>query len=184
MPDFQKHVCLVFDEVRIKEDLVYDKHSCQIIGFVNLGNVGNQLLELERFEKGKPSQCVATNMLVFMVRGLFSKLEFAYAQFPCSSLSADLIFPLVWDCVKRLESCGFKVLALTADGASCNRKFFKMHQSIHKTLNPFSSNNRCIFFFSDVPHLVKTVRNCWANSFGHSMTRKLEVHIPGCACVM
>lgn len=34
--DFQKHVCLVFDEVRIKEDLVYDKHSLQIIGFVNL----------------------------------------------------------------------------------------------------------------------------------------------------
>lgn len=34
--DFQKHVCLVFDKVRIKEDLVYDKHSLQIIGFVNL----------------------------------------------------------------------------------------------------------------------------------------------------
>ena len=52
--DFQRHVCLVFDEVKIKEDLVYDKHSCQIIGFVNLGQVNNQLLELERSENGKP----------------------------------------------------------------------------------------------------------------------------------
>lgn len=74
--DFQKHVCLVFDEVRIKEDLVYDKHSLQIIGFVNLGNVNNELLKLEHLESGKLEQCVATNMLVFMVRNLFSKLEF------------------------------------------------------------------------------------------------------------
>ena len=177
--DFQRHVCLVFDEVKIKEDLVYDKHLCQIIGFVNLGEVNNQLLELERSEKGKPEECIAKNMIVFMVRNLFAKLEYPYAQFPCSSLSADLIFPLVWDCVKRLESLGFYVMALTADGASCNRKFFKMHSSeealTYKTQNVYSKNKRPIFFISDVPHLVKTVRNCWANSFGHKQTRELKV---------
>ena len=97
--DFQRHVCLVFDEVKIKEDLVYDKHSCQIIGFVNLGHVNNQLLELERSEKGEPEESIAKNIVMFMVRGLFSKLEYPYAQFPCASLSADLIFPLVWKCV-------------------------------------------------------------------------------------
>ena len=53
IPDFQKYICLVFDEVRIKEDLVYDKHSSQIIGFVNLGNINNQLLELERSQTGE-----------------------------------------------------------------------------------------------------------------------------------
>ena len=47
--DFQKHVCLTFDEVRIKEDLVYDKHSCRIIGFVNLGSFSDELLELVLF---------------------------------------------------------------------------------------------------------------------------------------
>ena len=116
--DFQKHVCLVFDEVRIKEDLVYDNHTCQIIGFVNLGEITNQQLELEHSESGKPQQRVAKNMLVFMVRSLFSTLEYPYAQFLCSSLSADLIFPLLWDCIKRLESCGFKVVALTAENSS------------------------------------------------------------------
>ena len=146
------------------------------IGFVNLGEISNQLLELEHLENGEMKQCVATNMLVFMVRNLFSKLEYPYARFPCASLSGDLIFPLVWDCVKRLESYGFKVMALTADGASCNRNFFKMHKpgddSVYKTVNVFSKERRPIFF-SDVPHLIKTVRNCWANSFGH---RVLEVH--------
>ena len=88
LPEFQKYVCLVFDEVKIKEDLVYDKNTAEIIGFTNLGDINNQLLELERSETG--SQCpLATNMLVFMVRGLFLKLEFPYAQFPCASLSGD-----------------------------------------------------------------------------------------------
>ena len=46
LQEFQKFVCLLFDEVRIKEQLVYDKHSCEIIGFVNLGDVNNDLLHL------------------------------------------------------------------------------------------------------------------------------------------
>ena len=44
VPDFQKDVCLVFDEVRIKEDLVHDKDLVKIIRFVDLGRVNNQLL--------------------------------------------------------------------------------------------------------------------------------------------
>ena len=31
---------------------MYDKHSCEIIGFVNLGDVNDELLEMERAEKG------------------------------------------------------------------------------------------------------------------------------------
>ena len=178
VPDFQKHVCLVFDEVRIKEDLVYDKDLVKIIGFVDLGRVNNQLLELEHEATGKRDEVIAKNMVVFMIRNLFSKMEFVYAQFPCSSLSGDLIHPLVWGCVKRLESYGFKVMALTADGASCNRKFFRMQDSgsglVYKCTNDYSNDMRPIFFFSDVPHLVKTVRNCWSSSFGHQMTRELE----------
>jgi hypothetical protein len=95
LPEFQKFVCLLFDEVRIKEQLVYDKHTCQIIGFVDLGEVNNELLDMERSEKGVVQQCLAKNILVFMVRGMFLKLEFPYAQFPCSSLSGDVIYPLV-----------------------------------------------------------------------------------------
>jgi len=37
----------VFDEVKIK-DLVYDKHSGDIVGFVNLGEANNQLLAFEQ----------------------------------------------------------------------------------------------------------------------------------------
>lgn len=45
--DLQRHVVLVFDEMKIKEDLVYNKNSGEVIGFVNMGNVSDQLSELE-----------------------------------------------------------------------------------------------------------------------------------------
>ena len=48
-------------------------------------------------------------MLVFMVRGLFSKLQFAYVQFPAHDLSGELLYEPFWETVGRLENCGLKV---------------------------------------------------------------------------
>ena len=47
--DHKKYVTLVMDEMYIKSDLVYDKHEGTVIGFVNLGNVNNQLLDFQAF---------------------------------------------------------------------------------------------------------------------------------------
>lgn len=122
---------------------------------------------------------VATHMLLFMVRGLFTDLEFPYAQFSTNGASADTLFPIVWEAVQRIEACTLNVIAFTCDGASPNRKFFKMHRKgkelAYKTTNPYSDDNREIYFFSDVPHLIKTTRNCWSNSFGHKQSRALWV---------
>ena len=46
--------------------------------------------------------------------------------------------------------------------------------------NPYSDDNRDIYFYCDVPHLIKTTRNCWSNSFGHKQSRALWV---GCTCM-
>ena len=43
-----KYMVLVFDEMKIREDLVFDKHSCGLVGFVNLGEINNILTEFER----------------------------------------------------------------------------------------------------------------------------------------
>ena len=176
----ERYVCLIFDEVKLKEDLVYDKHSGEMIGFINVGDVNNCLAAFQResvSDSQKPQ--LATHMLVFMVCGIVSNLKFAYAQFPCSSLTADQLYSLVWGCIRRLEGIGFKVLATTCDGASCNRKFMKLHgeaaELVHKTENPYSNEPRPLFFISDAPHLIKTTRNCWANSFAHSNSRSLCV---------
>ena len=79
---------------------------------------------------------------------------------------------------------GFKVIALTGDGASSNKKFFRLHCSngeadevCYKTANPYTDENRNIYFISDVPHLIKTIWNCWSHSFVHGCYRKLWVNI-------
>ena len=48
------------------------------------------------------------SVLVFMAWGLFTKLLFAYAQFPCSSLAGEVFKPF-WGAVCRIETCGLKV---------------------------------------------------------------------------
>ena len=85
LEEWKKYVVVLFDEVKIKEDLVFNKHTCEIVGFVDLGNVNNQLGALaESADTGSfnPDR-VATHMLVFMVRGLFIKFEFPYAHAVC-----------------------------------------------------------------------------------------------------
>ena len=72
------------DEVKIQEDLVYDKTGSNLLGFVNLGEVNDQLKQLEQ-EAGSQTEShkqLATHMLTLMVRGIFIKLNFPYASFP------------------------------------------------------------------------------------------------------
>ena len=75
--------------------------------------------------------------------------------------------PIFWQAVKYLERINLKFIAVTADEASQNRKFFKMHKYlcgvsdadvIYRTKNIHTKEMRFIYFFADAPHLVKTSR--------------------------
>jgi len=74
------YVTLVMNKVHIKEVLVFDKHHGHPIGFVDLGNTNNKLLEFETTYQDT-DRPLANSMLVFMVRGLFSNLAFPYVLF-------------------------------------------------------------------------------------------------------
>ena len=94
---------MVFDEVKVKEGIVYDKHDYKSIGFVDVGDVNNALLDYERSINGENGRMVAKYMLVFMVRGIFIKLNFPYAQYilhiRCSTPHQDheqLLGELLW----------------------------------------------------------------------------------------
>lgn len=168
LEEYQKCVACIMDEMHVKEDLVFSKHTGSLIGFTNLGNINDLLTEYERLldSDQESSPPLAKSMLVFFVRGLFTNFQFPYAQFACKSLSGDLLFNPFWEAVYRLERMGLKVIAATADGASPNRKFFQLHtesSTEYKTLNPFATDGRFIYFFSDPPHLLKTIRNCLAS---------------------
>ncbi len=52
-----------------------------------------------------------------------------YAHFGTEGITADLLY--FWEAVRRLEVNGIKVIHVTADGASPNRKFFRMQCYLH-----------------------------------------------------
>lgn len=120
-----------------------------------------------------------------MVRGVGTRLEYPLAHFPCIGCAADLLYPLLWDAVRLLETLGLKVIASTSDGASTNRKLVKMHKLprtqkgnvVYKTKNVYSQDGRDLYFIADVPHLIKTVRNNWENSGWNKKSRRLWIAI-------
>lgn len=102
----------------VREELVYNKHSGKLVGFVNIGDINNHLSPFEKQlqsndddeEATTPSDPpLANSIMVFMVRGVFTPLKFPYAMFPCCGLLGEQLFSLFWNCVFRLERIGFKV---------------------------------------------------------------------------
>ena len=87
------YIALFMDEVHIKKDLVFDKHSEELIGFTNLGDV-NHIGSLEKAsgELSHILQPLTKSMLVLMVRELLSGFKFPYAQLPYSILTGDQLY--------------------------------------------------------------------------------------------
>ena len=90
LAEWQKYVGLIFDEMKVKEGIVYNKHSSEVIGFVDLGKVTNQLQEFERLctddERRVDTPRIAKYVNSFMVRGVFVPMTFPYAT---AGISAD-----------------------------------------------------------------------------------------------
>ena len=52
-------VTILFDEMKIQKNLVWDKHSGKLIGFIDLGDININYATLENVQK------LATHVLVF-----------------------------------------------------------------------------------------------------------------------
>ena len=87
--------------------MIYDKHEGSLIGFANLGEINNHLLKFEELNGESQSMPnIAGTMLVIMVRGLLTKLNFPYVQCACSNLTGDLLVDPVWEAIAQLERQG------------------------------------------------------------------------------
>lgn len=155
----------MFDEMKIKCNLVFDKHSEKLIGFVDLGD---PQVNHATFDEIQP----ASHVLAFYVRGITTKLQFMLGYFFTRNVVSYQITPLFWRGVAILElKVNLNVVAAISDGASTNRRFFQLHDSfggnvsdtniVYKTKNLFSLG-RWIWFFADAPHLVKISRNLFS----------------------
>lgn len=170
--------------MKIREDLVFHEYTEEVCGFVDLGKTANQLQVIESsLSKDKSSiPPIATHMLVVIIRGLTTSLRFPYLHFPTKGATALNLLDIFWDTVEQLEMIGLKVIAVSCDGARPNRKFFSLHSSFvlesvslcYQTVNPYSEENRLIYFFADVLHLIKTT-SCLSHSLPSSKSRNMQV---------
>ena len=151
------------DEMKIKSGLVYNRSSGRLVGFIELPEVSDELRKLEAdiYNDQMDTPKLASHMLVIMVRAIFKhSFTFPIAQYPTCDLTAEDLYPLVWNVVEALELNEIDVTAITCDGLAANRKFFRTSQSTTESLNiPYKTTNpydqtRCVYFFCDVPHLL------------------------------
>lgn len=172
--DVQRYVILLFDEMKIMANLVLDKVTGELIGFTDLGDPDVNFASLEKADE------LASHALAFLVRGVCTELKFCLAHFATAGVTAAQLMPLFWEAVGILETtCNLWVIAATSDGASPNRRFYRLHKQLdggadtdvcYRTINLFAPH-RFLYFFSDAPHLVKTTRNCLLHSGSGTCTR-------------
>ena len=116
-----------------------------------------------------PAAELDTHMLVVMVRVIARpSFSFPIAQFPTTNLTGNEFYPIIWGTIEALELNNLQVVSITSDGASFNRKLYRMSATKglpvpYKVENPFRQS-QSIYFICDVPHLIKTMRNCKSNS--------------------
>ena len=156
-----------FDEIKIKENLVFDKYTGYLIGYVDLGDIGLNYSTVQDVND------LATHALVYYVWGIASDLKFSLTYFATKGMIANQIMPTFWEAVAILElTRKLQVIATVSDGALPNRKFYQMHEEmnnpddssvVYRTINLYSSG-WYIWIFADPPHLMKTTRNYIAHS--------------------
>ncbi|XP_047142661.1 uncharacterized protein LOC124816953 [Hydra vulgaris] len=192
--DHQRHVSIIFDEMKIKSGLAFSSSTGKMVWFTEIGSINELLVEFENkySESKEKSQVedptdrpVASYVTVLMVRGITSSLKYVFRHFAShGGLMSSQLYFTIWEGVRQLESIGLKVIAIAADGASPNRKFMRLHAwntkkntkdgVIYWTWNEFCLQRK-IFFICDVPHLIKTTRNNLENSHGNSLTKNLMI---------
>nr|XP_047125903.1 uncharacterized protein LOC101241084 isoform X2 [Hydra vulgaris] len=187
LKEHEKNVSLVFDEMKIKSGLVFSKTTGKIVGLTEMGSLNDALDEFKNKIEGNKSinsPTLAKYVIVFMVRGIFSSLCYPFGHFASCGFNSDQIFNCAWEATRILECIGFKVRSMVADGASPNRKFFRIHlaenyenvkdTTVHWTWNIWCSTRK-LYFFCDVPHLIKTTRNNLENSHWNQNSRNLMI---------
>ena len=74
---------------------------------------------------------------------------------------------------------------MVADGASANRRFFRLHSidEYKKSGVTYLAPNVCrapgdkVYFIADPPHLLKTIRNAWYNSQSKKTRHLIVSHV-------
>jgi hypothetical protein len=92
---------LSYDEIKIKQGLVFDIGSDIMIGFVHTEDVNSKLksfksiIEKQNRKQRSEREDIADHILMIYIRGIIVKLEYPLVQFPTTSIIHVIIFSLL-----------------------------------------------------------------------------------------
>lgn len=205
---YARYLAMSLDEMKIRANIVYDKRTDQMVGFVDSTETVSTFLcigflslinflpfqmnalEPELQPDADKSHLIATDVLVVFIRGIATGFQRAVAWFPVRRLTAGEIMSIIWTTKQRLEFLSFKdgyprfkLLSITCDGLAANHLFFKLHgadtsQLQYKAKDPFDPDN-FVYFLIDPPHLMKTMKNnLEKSSTAEDAIKTLEYRLP------
>lgn len=149
----------------------------KLVGFTEMGSLNEDIMAFQNrmlHLNDSFGRNLSTHALVYMVRGIFTSLAYPFGYFASHGTTSSQLYSCTMQAIHVLAAINLDVVAIVSDGAASNRKFYKLMTEDHWTKNPFNDDNK-VYFFSDVPHLLKTTRNCLENSHWNKNVRKLEL---------
>ena len=93
MRDHEGNCSLLLDEMKIKSGLMPSRTTGKLIGFLEIGDINNELLDFERKFWGKEID-LATQILALMGRGIFSHFSFATEYFSSKGFNSNQLLCL------------------------------------------------------------------------------------------
>ena len=162
-PELARNGTLSFDEMQVRSAVDVNVQSMTFDGLLdfNCKNSTSDTLSDNNLDKK------ADKALVFMYSSLAHKFQQPVGMFASmgNTTSKELAL-LITTGIMAVEKAGAKVHALVCDGASVNRGIWsefgikgRVDEPVCSSFtNPFDES-RQIYIISDVPHLLKCIRN-------------------------
>ena len=139
-----RQCALVFDEMSLKSQIVFDKHIDKILGYTDRNSLAN-------------------HALVFMVRGLHAKWKQAVAfHFTHNTVSTPDLAVMITECIQKVSLVGLSIRCVVCDQGATNVAALKslgFTTELPQISVSLNNENRRIHVIFDVPHLLKNVRN-------------------------
>ena len=147
---------VIFDEVKLREEIRFNSSSLKLDGFVDLGDLTPE---------DKKNAC-ANHALVFMFIPLLHNWIQPVAIYASRNATpGDILAKILIEVIIQLEQSGARVIGFTSDGSQSNKKAWvnlgicgKKGNINCSFKNPIDQERR-VWAFSDFVHILKCIRN-------------------------
>ncbi|KMQ84713.1 hypothetical protein RF55_17264 [Lasius niger] len=153
----QRHGVLLLDEINLRKSVAVSTKNLTYVGLTDFGDDGQQSTDITE---------QATHGLVLMFQPLADVYTQPIAVFASKGpVKGEELAKIVIKAIFYLEQCGAMIHGVIADGASTNAKMWSIlgiTGSMENTTTWFThplDNERKVFVFSDICHVIKNVRN-------------------------